>query len=90
VQASPLFENEKVKRAVLAEGIPKTLQAQLGMDAILNRVPQSYLRAIFGMSLLVYFVCFMIIFFAARSLFASDFTLAAYLPACALCMCSLD
>lgn len=48
VQASPLFDNEKVRRAVLVEAIPKTLQAQLGMDAILNRVPQSYLKAIFG------------------------------------------
>lgn len=48
ITASPLFENLALRRLVLAEATPRKLQELIGIDAILQRVPESYLRAIFG------------------------------------------
>eukprot|EP00823_Brevimastigomonas_motovehiculus_P009933 TRINITY_DN97_c0_g1_i2.p1 TRINITY_DN97_c0_g1~~TRINITY_DN97_c0_g1_i2.p1 ORF type:complete len:973 (-),score=285.40 TRINITY_DN97_c0_g1_i2:147-3065(-) len=48
IQASPLFGNEKVRRNVLAEAVPQTLQAKLGLETVLKNVPENYLRAMFG------------------------------------------
>jgi len=52
IGASDLWDNETVRRKVLEEAIPASLQANVegGLDTILTRVPENYLRAIFSMS----------------------------------------
>ncbi len=48
IQASSLWENEKIKRQVLQEACPKVLLDKIGLDTFIERVPDNYLRAIFG------------------------------------------
>ncbi|KAK8031907.1 NAD-specific glutamate dehydrogenase [Apiospora arundinis] len=48
LQQSDLWENEKIRRSVLADALPKLLLDQIGLDTIIERVPNAYLRAIFG------------------------------------------
>ncbi|KAI0841452.1 NAD-specific glutamate dehydrogenase [Hypoxylon sp. FL0890] len=56
LQKSDLWENPKIRRAVLADGLPKLLIDKIGLDTIISRVPDSYLRAIFGSYLASRFV----------------------------------
>lgn len=48
LQHSSLWEDEKIRRSVLQEALPKLLLKQIGLDQIIARVPENYLRAIFG------------------------------------------
>ncbi|KAI1328480.1 NAD-specific glutamate dehydrogenase [Xylariaceae sp. FL0255] len=56
LQNSDLWLNEKVRRSVLADALPKLLLEKVGLDAIIDRVPNSYLQAIFGSYLASRFV----------------------------------
>jgi glutamate dehydrogenase len=56
LQHSDLWENETVRRAVLADALPNLLIEQIGLDTIIQRVPDPYLRAIFGSYLASRFV----------------------------------
>ena len=56
LQHSDLWENERVRRAVLADALPNLLIDKIGLDVIINRVPDAYLRAIFGSYLASRFV----------------------------------
>ncbi|KAI1354587.1 NAD-specific glutamate dehydrogenase-like protein [Xylaria sp. FL0043] len=56
LQQSDLWKNEKIRRSVLTDALPKLLLDKLGLDAIITRVPDSYLRAIFGSYLASRFV----------------------------------
>ncbi|KXX72804.1 NAD-specific glutamate dehydrogenase [Madurella mycetomatis] len=56
LQHSDLWENETVRRAVLADALPNLLIEKIGLDTIIHRVPDSYLRAIFGSYLASRFV----------------------------------
>lgn len=56
LQKSDLWENPKIRRAVLADALPKLLLDKIGLDTIISRVPDSYLRAIFGSYLASRFV----------------------------------
>ncbi|KAL2124443.1 hypothetical protein VTJ04DRAFT_808 [Mycothermus thermophilus] len=56
LQHSELWENETVRRSVLADALPKLLIDKIGLDTIIQRVPDSYLRAIFGSYLASRFV----------------------------------
>jgi len=56
LQHSDLWENQKVRRAVLADALPKLLIDKIGLDTIIQRVPDTYLRAIFGSYLASRFV----------------------------------
>jgi glutamate dehydrogenase len=56
LQHSDLWENETVRRAVLADALPNLLIEKIGLDTIIQRVPDSYLRAIFGSYLASRFV----------------------------------
>ncbi|RMZ84539.1 hypothetical protein DV737_g1185, partial [Chaetothyriales sp. CBS 132003] len=51
-----LWDNQTLRLSVLREALPQTLQAKVAMDNILARVPDSYLRAIFGSYLASRFV----------------------------------
>eukprot|EP01102_Stenamoeba_stenopodia_P004507 TRINITY_DN147_c0_g1_i1.p1 TRINITY_DN147_c0_g1~~TRINITY_DN147_c0_g1_i1.p1 ORF type:complete len:947 (+),score=276.37 TRINITY_DN147_c0_g1_i1:400-3240(+) len=48
IRVSPLWDNEKLREKVLALAIPKTLINLLGLSTVVSRVPDNYLRAIFG------------------------------------------
>lgn len=56
LQKTDLWENEKLKRSVLQDALPKLLQEKIGLDLIIERVPNNYLRAIFGSYLASRFV----------------------------------
>ncbi|KEF52213.1 NAD-specific glutamate dehydrogenase [Exophiala aquamarina CBS 119918] len=43
-----LWDNKPLRVAVFKEALPRTLQATVGLDKILERVPENYLKAIFG------------------------------------------
>ena len=57
IQANPsLWENHALRSSVLKEALPQTLQGKIGLEKILTRVPEKYLRAIFGSFLASRFV----------------------------------
>ncbi|KAB5558634.1 Glutamate/Leucine/Phenylalanine/Valine dehydrogenase-domain-containing protein [Coniochaeta sp. 2T2.1] len=56
LQRSELWDNEKIRRSVLADALPGLLLEKIGLDTIIERVPDSYLRAIFGSYLASRFV----------------------------------
>jgi glutamate dehydrogenase len=56
IQTSPLWDNEKLRNKILSDACPKTLLNLVGMEKIHARVPETYLRAIFGSSLASRFV----------------------------------
>ena len=56
LQHSDLWNNEKIRRATLADALPKLLLDKIGLDTIIDRVPDPYLRAIFGSYLASRFV----------------------------------
>lgn len=56
LQHTTLWDNVSLRRVILAEALPKMLVKQLGLDLILKRVPDNYIRAIFGSFLASRFV----------------------------------
>ncbi|QIW95013.1 hypothetical protein AMS68_000531 [Peltaster fructicola] len=48
LQATELWDNIALRRSVLNDALPSKLLQQIGLEKILERVPDSYLRAIFG------------------------------------------
>jgi len=56
LQHSDLWKNEKIRRSVLQDALPNLLLEKIGLDTIIQRVPDSYLRAIFGSYLASRFV----------------------------------
>lgn len=56
LQHSDLYKDEALRKGVLADALPKLLLEKLGLDTIIERVPESYLRAIFGSYLASRFV----------------------------------
>lgn len=56
LQHSDLWENPTIRRAVLRDALPALLLDKIGLDTIVTRVPNTYLRAIFGSYLASRFV----------------------------------
>ncbi|KAH6624725.1 Glutamate/Leucine/Phenylalanine/Valine dehydrogenase-domain-containing protein [Chaetomium sp. MPI-SDFR-AT-0129] len=56
LQHSDLWETENLRRSVLADALPNLLIDKIGLNTIIERVPDSYLRAIFGSYLASRFV----------------------------------
>jgi glutamate dehydrogenase len=56
LQHSDLWGDEKIRRSVLADALPRLLLDKIGLDTIMERVPDPYLRAIFGSYLASRFV----------------------------------
>ncbi|KAJ0416041.1 Glutamate/Leucine/Phenylalanine/Valine dehydrogenase-domain-containing protein [Aspergillus carlsbadensis] len=56
LQKTELWDNVDLRRSVLNDALPKLLLNKIGLDTILKRVPESYLRAIFGSHLASRFV----------------------------------
>ncbi|EEP76082.1 NAD-specific glutamate dehydrogenase [Uncinocarpus reesii 1704] len=56
LQKSELWENLRLRKAVLGDALPKLLQEKIGLEVMLERVPDNYLRSIFGSYLASRFV----------------------------------
>lgn len=56
IQASPLWDDMKLRKKVLSQACPKNLLALVGIDKLMERVPETYTRAIFGAYLASRFV----------------------------------
>ncbi|TLD05031.1 uncharacterized protein PgNI_09472 [Pyricularia grisea] len=56
LQHSELWENEKIRVSVLKDALPNLLLEKIGLENIIARVPDNYLRAIFGSYLASRFV----------------------------------
>ncbi|KAK7746045.1 NAD-dependent glutamate dehydrogenase [Diatrype stigma] len=56
LQKSDLWRDEKIRLSVLADALPKLLLDKIGLETIIQRVPDNYLRAIFGSYLASRFV----------------------------------
>ncbi|KAL4896285.1 NAD-specific glutamate dehydrogenase [Aspergillus ambiguus] len=56
LQETELWDNRELRRSVLNDALPKLLLDKIGLDTILQRVPENYLRAIFGSYLASRFV----------------------------------
>ncbi|KAK3379756.1 Glutamate/Leucine/Phenylalanine/Valine dehydrogenase-domain-containing protein [Lasiosphaeria ovina] len=56
LQESDLWKDLQIRRSVLADALPNLLIEKIGLDTIIQRVPEPYLRAIFGSYLASRFV----------------------------------
>ncbi|ODA77088.1 hypothetical protein RJ55_07606 [Drechmeria coniospora] len=56
LQRSDLWANESIRHAVLQDALPALLLEKIGLETIISRVPDSYLRSIFGSYLASRFV----------------------------------
>ncbi|TVY62927.1 NAD-specific glutamate dehydrogenase [Lachnellula suecica] len=56
LQNTALWHDEKLRRSVLQDALPQLLLEKIGLDLIIERVPDNYLRAIFGSYLASRFV----------------------------------
>ena len=56
LQKSELWSNETIRHGILRDALPRLLLEKIGLDTIISRVPESYLRAIFGSYLASRFV----------------------------------
>ncbi|KAJ3380756.1 NAD-dependent glutamate dehydrogenase, partial [Chytriomyces hyalinus] len=56
LQQTTLWDNVPLRKLILTEAFPKLLIDKLGLDTLLERVPESYVRAIFGCFLASRFV----------------------------------
>jgi glutamate dehydrogenase len=43
-----VIANEELRRAVLAKALPRVLQDQLGLDTIIERLPEDYIKSVVG------------------------------------------
>lgn len=56
LQSTGLWDNVPLRHAVLRKAFPKLLLEKLGLETLLKRVPESYVKAIFGAYLASQFV----------------------------------
>jgi glutamate dehydrogenase len=56
LQESNLWDNEQLRTTVLTRAFPKLLLDTLSLPTLLERIPESYVRAIFGASLASQFI----------------------------------
>jgi len=56
LQKTELWHNEPLRRSVLKDALPNLLLKKIGLDVIMKRVPENYLRSIFGSYLASRFV----------------------------------
>ena len=56
LEASDLFDDPASKRGVMQRAIPKTLIDRIGLDTLLQRLPEPYQRALFSSWVASHFV----------------------------------
>ena len=54
LQSTDLWDNVELRRSVLTDAIPNLLLRDIGLDGIMQRVPENYLKAV---STTIYFCC---------------------------------
>jgi glutamate dehydrogenase len=59
LESSDLFDDVPSRKGVMKRAIPKTLVDQVGLDTLLSRLPESYLRALFSSWVASHFVGFL-------------------------------
>ena len=47
-QSDTLYNNLSLRRLVLSEALPKLLQDRLGLETLMKRLPENYIKASFG------------------------------------------
>ena len=78
LEESDLFDDEPSRRGVMQRAIPKTLVDKVGLDALLQRLPVPYQRALFSSWVSSHFVChFPLVLYPFR-------------PATDICWCTVD
>ncbi|KAI7557250.1 NAD-specific glutamate, partial [Hortaea werneckii] len=70
LQGTELWENVLLRRSVLSDALPRLLLDVIGLEKIMERVPESYLRSIFGSYLASRFIYTMGISASPVSFFA--------------------
>ncbi|KAK0363927.1 NAD-dependent glutamate dehydrogenase [Friedmanniomyces endolithicus] len=70
LQGTELWDNVELRRSVLSDALPALLLHDIGLDKIMERVPENYLRAIFGSYLASRFIYTMGISASPVSFFA--------------------
>ena len=56
LQRTSLWDDVSLRRIILSEAFPKLLLEKVGLDTLLKRIPENYVRAIFGSYLASRFV----------------------------------
>ncbi|CAE6431608.1 unnamed protein product [Rhizoctonia solani] len=56
LESSDLFDDNASRRGVLGRAIPQTLVKQVGLDALLERLPEPYQRALFSSWVAAHFI----------------------------------
>jgi glutamate dehydrogenase len=56
IKASTLWDRVDLRKKVMSEALPKTLTKMIGVDTAMERIPEAYMRAIFGSYLASNFV----------------------------------
>jgi glutamate dehydrogenase len=56
LQLTSLWENVALRKTILSEAFPKLLIDQVGLEVLVKRVPENYVKAIFGSYLASRFV----------------------------------
>ena len=56
LQLTSLWDNVPLRKTILSEAFPKLLIEQVGLEVLLERVPENYVKAIFGSYLASRFV----------------------------------
>lgn len=70
LEASDLFDDRPSREGVLRRAIPATLVKQVGLPALMSRLPEPYQRALFSSWVASHFVrCFFFLFFSFLSFF---------------------
>eukprot|EP01098_Paradermamoeba_levis_P012223 TRINITY_DN5303_c0_g1_i2.p1 TRINITY_DN5303_c0_g1~~TRINITY_DN5303_c0_g1_i2.p1 ORF type:complete len:267 (-),score=98.45 TRINITY_DN5303_c0_g1_i2:28-729(-) len=56
IQTSPLWHDIELRKRILSQAIPASLLKMLGLETIMERVPENYIRAIFGAYLASHYI----------------------------------
>ena len=56
LQHTSLWDNVELRKCILSEAFPALLLNKLGLDTLLERIPEAYVRALFGSFLASRFV----------------------------------
>lgn len=65
LEGSDLFDDASIRQAVMKRAIPKTLIDQVGLEAVLKRIPGAHQRALFSSWIAAHFVSFSLLLFVS-------------------------
>ncbi|GAA5886833.1 hypothetical protein JCM6882_005904 [Rhodosporidiobolus microsporus] len=56
MEQSPLYDDEQLRRSVMARALPKVLVDKIGLDTLLQRLPTAYAHALFSSYVAAHFI----------------------------------